>query len=166
MSELSTAHLKKRPAVVTILTWLFLIAALVDILIGATGLFALTLPEADLRLEFLLDENVPEQLFADTSEQLVLSGWLLIVGIVQFVIAIGFWRQRTWAWVAMVSWQALSLLVEITLAFVGTIEPLPLFVPVVLILLLNQSDVRRIFGITRQKNESTPIKPLNSFDSN
>jgi hypothetical protein len=157
---------KKRPAVVTILTWLLMLGAILNIIVGVAGLVSMTVNDADIQLEILIQGDESEQVLTDTGEDLVLSSWLLIVGVVQLVIAIGFWLQRSWAWVAAISWQALNLLVEIALALSGTLEAFALVVSIVLILLLNQSDVRRIFGITRQKNEPIPTKPLRTFDSN
>lgn len=156
---------KKRPVIVTVLTWLLILGALLNIVLGVLSIYASEILESGGTIEILASVE-DERLFSDAGEWLVEGTTYLVVGIVQAVFAIGFWRQRKWAWVGEMTWQALRILLSVATALAGNLEPFSLALSILLIFLLNQSDVRRIFGIRYQPNESTPITPLNAFDSN
>jgi hypothetical protein len=49
---------------------------------------------------------------------------------------------------------------------VPDVDVLTLVFAILLVFVLNQSDVRHAFGITRQQNDPSTIKPLRSFDVN
>lgn len=156
---------KKRPVIVTVLTWLLILGALLNITLGVLSIIASEIIESGGTIE-ILASDADDGLLSEPGEWLLEGAGYLFVGIVQAVFAIGFWRQRRWAWVGEMTWQALRILLSVAGALAGNLEPFSLALSILLIFLLNQSDVRRIFGIRYQPNESTPITPLNAFDSN
>lgn len=154
----------KRPLAVTILTWVLVLSSLGSIAIGGLSIASFVIEFEGGRI-VVFDEDIDDQVLTDQGE-LALDGiWYSIVGVVQLVITIGFWRLKRWAWVAAMSWQALKLLVDVANGLAGNPEPLALGLSILLVLLLNQSDVRRVFGIRRNSNEPASTPTLNSFDS-
>jgi hypothetical protein len=86
----------------------------------------------------------------------------VFVGFVQLVIAIGFWAVRRWAWIAAITWQAFQLLIAIGYFLGGNPPEWTLVFPIALIFLLNQTDLRRHFGVIERENESArpALRPL------
>lgn len=155
---------RKRPVAVTILAWVLLLGSLLSIIVGALSIFSyVVLSEGGEIVVF--DEDIGEEALTDEGELLLEGIWYSFVGVGQLIITIGFWREKRWAWVAAMSWQALKLLVDVTNGLIGNPEVIALSVSILLVLLLNQSDVRRVFGIRRNTNEPAPTTPLNSLDS-
>lgn len=155
----------KTPIAVTLLTWLLLLTSLLNIAAGALSVYASEILEEGNTIP-ILAELESEETFTEPGEWFVEGIWYMLVGAGQLIITFGFWRQKRWAWVAAMSWQALKLLVEVSSALSDRVEPLPLAVAIVLVFMLNQSEVRRVFAIRPQANEPTRITPLRSFDSN
>lgn len=155
---------RKRPLAVTILTWVLVIGSLLSLAIGIISLVALAYELQGGTIEIMAGDEATE-LFTDQGQLLVEGVWYTLEGVVQLVITIGFWKERRWAWVAVMTLQALNLLVDVANGLAGNPEVLSLGVSILLVLLLNQSDVRRVFGILRNPNEPAPITPLNSLDS-
>lgn len=154
----------RRPLAVTIVVWVLVISALLNIVLGA---FVFFLGTARLggNAEIIFVSEEGEDLLEDPTEFLLMGSVGIAVAVVQIVIAIGFWFEKQWAWVAAVSWQALQLLIEIATPF-GTPDKVPTMVfGIIIIFLLNQSDVRRTFNIKRTDNATSP-KPLTILDVN
>lgn len=158
----------KRPFAVTfVCIWIFL-AALLDLFYGAL-LFASTdfvakPPDVRIAIEqerlanALLDDQV-----VDAAEGIL----YIVLGVVQLVLGVSFWRLKQWAWVGIMSWQALSLLVDLT-GMLNDDRPIEsLVLSVVLVFLLNQSNVRQIFGVRSLTNQSEHASTsFRTFDSN
>ncbi len=154
----------KRSAAITILFWILLLGALLNLFIGVLSVYASEFFESGGTLPILAEEE-NEEFFTERGEFFVEGIWYSIVGSVQFVIAIGFARQQRWAWVTAMSWQALKLLVEVAAAFVGGGNIVTMLFAIPVVFLLNQSDVRRAFSILRTPNESSS-PPLRALDVN
>jgi hypothetical protein len=158
----------KRPLAVTLVSvWIFL-AALFDLFYGALLFVSTDIvakpPDVQIAIEqerlanAMLDDQV-----VDAAEGLL----SLALGAVQVVLGVGFLSLRRWAWVSLMSWQALSLLVDLTSMLSGDQPILSLFFSVVLVFLLNQSNVRQSFGVRSLMNEpSHAPTSFRSFDSN
>jgi len=161
----TTAVSGKRPVAVTILTWVLILSSLGSILIGALSIASFVIEFEGGKI-VILNEDASDDVLTDQGELAFDGIWYSIVGIVQLVITIGFWRLKRWAWVAAMSWQALKLLVDVANGLAGSPEVVALVISILLVLLLNQSDVRRVFGIRRNTNESAPTPTLSTRDVN
>jgi hypothetical protein len=67
----------------------------------------------------------------------VLLGW---------VIAVGLWRLKRWAWVAAMIWTGMALAVSLELYFRGHPNYLLMILHIIIVFYLNQRDVQRAFG--------------------
>lgn len=156
----------RRPLAITIVVWVLLLGALANIVIG---IFLVLVDDnqvpRNLGEVVIFAESDPDTLTIDGAE-LADGIYNLIAGVVQLVIAVGFWRERRWAWVFAMSWQAFKLLIELATPFSNEDKVPIMFFSIVLIFLLNQSDVRRVFSIQRSENAPSSSKPLNILDVN
>lgn len=162
--ETASNSSRKRPVVVTILTWILVIGSLLNLAIGIISLAALGYELQGGEITIMAGDEGTE-LFTDQGELFVEGVWYTLVGLVQLVITIGFWRTKRWGWVAVMTLQALNLLMDVANALAGNPGVISLGISILLVLLLNQSDVRRTFGILRNPNEPAAVTPLNSLDS-
>ena len=154
----------KRSAAITILFWILLLGALLNVFIGVLSVYASEFFESGGTLPILAEEE-NEEFFTERGEFFVEGIWYSIVGAGQLIIAIGFARQQRWAWVAAMTWQAMKLLVEVATALVGGGNIMTMLFAILVVFLLNQSDVRRAFSILREPNESSS-PPLRALDVN
>src|SRR5437762_11820767 len=100
---------KRRPAAITIVGLFILLAALINTGAGAYLLWAHPLmTNGKPNLGF--DIPTLDEVYTNVDDVLVAGIEGLVIGIVEFVICIGFFGIKEWAWVAAISWLALSLL--------------------------------------------------------
>ncbi len=154
----------KRSAGITILFWLLLLSALLNLAVGILSIYASEYLESGGQIP-ILAELEDEKFFTERGEFFVEGIWYSVIGVVQLVIAVGFARQRRWAWVMAMTWQAVKLLVEVAAAFVGGGNLITMLFAILIVFLLNQSDVRRAFGILPKPDESS-TPPLRALDIN
>lgn len=158
----------KRPLVITLLSlWIFL-SALVDLFYGALLFVSTDIIEKppDVRIaierERAADALLNDQVFT-AAEGLV----YMALGVLQLALGVGFWRLKRWAWVGIMTLQALSLLLDLTGMSTGDRPTLSLVFSIVLVFLLNQSNVRQIFGVRVSRNEPDYVHAsISTFDSN
>ncbi len=157
-----------RPIAVTVAGWILVLSAVLNITVGILYLYASgTLTPEPVTFGVFSDEELNKELdeaFKNEQADLIEGGADLILGIVELVIAIGFWRIKQWAWVAAVSWQALKLLFEIASVLLGGGTLVTILFASLMVFLLNQAVVRRAFHI-QPENESTS-QPVRILDSN
>ncbi len=157
---------KKRSAAIAIVGWLLFLSAILNITFGAldifvSDVFSQTGTSLPILAEQVADDELTEQEF------FLIDGVVSIfVGVVQLGLTIGFWREKRWAWVAAMSWQAFKLLFGIVAALAGPADFVSLAFAILLVFTLNQTDVRRVFNIRRQPDESSSVTPLRILDSN
>ncbi len=156
----------KRPVAIAIIGWILVLGALVNIFVGAATVYLNDQVARGLFDVALVLEDDPNEFLTDAGDKLVLAIYSIVVGLVQLVLAVGFWREKRWAWVAAMSWQALKLLIEVASTFAGGGNFITMIFSIALVYMLNQNTVRRIFNIRPPENESFSVKTLNSFDSN
>lgn len=165
MTNPSAPKKEGRPLALTLALIFIVLGALINIVAGASAIWLADvngdgiISVAARDLEHDLD-GLSEEL------DLALVGvWALVVGVVQLGISIGFAREKRWAWVAIMTWQALNLLVQVSATLAGGGEWLSLVFSIILVFMLNQNPVRRAFGIVRQQHEPS-VTSLRTFDPN
>jgi lysylphosphatidylglycerol synthetase-like protein (DUF2156 family) len=79
--------------------------------------------------------------------------YLLILGLVTFLIAINFILMRRWAWVALMTWTGITLALNLMRYLYGSPDYFSMFLAVVLVLAMNQADVQQVFGIQHREEE-------------
>lgn len=156
---------KRRPIAITIVGVLLIVTAFLNIALGVFLVWVnnVALPQGT---NIMAELELTDGDLTDPVDILFEGVIYTVLGIVQLVIGIGFWRLARWAWVAAMSWQALKLLLELLNFFIGEIEPVSLIFAILLVLLLNQSDVRRVFGILQHESESSSTAPNRPLDVN
>lgn len=158
----------KRPFVVTFVSvWIFL-AALLDLFYGALLFASTDIIEKPPDVRIAIQQERLANAMLDNQVTDAAEGMLYIaLGVVQLVLGAGFLSLKRWAWVGIMSWQALSILVDLTSLLSGDQPVLSLFFSVVLVFLLNQSNVRQVFGVRGLMNDSAHADTsFRTFDSN
>ena len=146
---------RQRPTAITIVGIILFLTALVNLALAAIYFAAVYEDWSRAPAFFAPPES--DDLFTEFGQNNVEAVTYAVLGAVQLVIWIGFWRVKRWAWVAAMSWQALKLLVELGNYSAGHVEAPALVSAIVVVFLLNQADVRHAFGILRRENE--PSEP-------
>jgi hypothetical protein len=83
----------------------------------------------------------------DAGKELIICGFDLAVGAAFTLVLIGFLRRRKWAWVAVMTWVAISLTINLVRYIQGDPHYPRMLVAVVLMLVLNLASVHRAFGM-------------------
>ncbi|MDL1897034.1 hypothetical protein FBQ82_12220 [Anaerolineae bacterium CFX7] len=169
MSALTKPVKPKRPFTITFVAlWIFL-AALVDLFYGAL-LFASTdfiAKPPDARI--VIEQERAAEILSDNQLIDAAEGILyMTLGVVQVALGFSFWLLKRWAWVGVMTWQALGLLIDLSGILNGNSPPAAsLALAIALVFLLNQSSVRQVFGIRSLTNESKQAPPPpRAFNSN
>lgn len=166
----STPVKTKRPfAVAFVSIWIFL-AALLDLSYGALLFVSTDFVAKPPEIQIQIEQERAAYPFLDNQLFTAAEGIVyMTLGIVQLALGIGFWRLKCWAWVGIMSLQALSLLIDLANMLNGdTDKPVvSLALAIILVFLLNQTNVRQVFGIRSLTNESTHANTsFRSFDGN
>ena len=105
----------KRPFVVTFVSvWIFL-AALLDLFYGALLFASTDIIEKPPDVRIAIQQERLANAMLDNQVTDAAEGLLYIaLGVVQLVLGAGFLSLKRWAWVGIMSWQALSILVDLT----------------------------------------------------
>jgi hypothetical protein len=105
-------------------------------------------------------DGIRAPLFADwrltsLGSALLSSAVYLLLSITGIVVLIGFLRLRSWAWVLLMAWTGISLSISLVEYFYRHAPNYAVMAAnAIIAFALNTGDVRRIFGIGRDENES------------
>lgn len=128
--------LPRRPRAVTFVAWLHVVEGIV---FAALGLILLA-PNNDG-----IDARI---MAADTFGMLENLGFGLIgvlLGCLAWVVALGLFQLRSWAWLMAMTAQGITLAIGLYARYTGTPEYASLLLAVIVVLTLNQREVRRAF---------------------
>lgn len=150
---------------VTIAGWILFLGALLNLLFGFLFIYASGFMTQHQGSVVILEVQDKQQALTPEGADIVKGTVDILLGIVQVVFTIGFFRMQRWAWVGAMSWQALKLLFEIASVFLGGGTLITILFASLLVFLLNQADVRRTFRI-QPENESSSSPPVRILDSN
>ncbi len=103
--------------------------------------------ELDVFTRGLGNASVAAGALTPEGQRLVLGGVYLFFGALALIFLIGFLLRRRWAWVATMTWTALSLIVGLVAYFSGQPKYLSMLAGVVLLLVLNQTSVHQEFQV-------------------
>lgn len=154
-----------RPLAITITGWILFLGALLNLLFGFLFIYASGFMSEHQSSVVILEVQDKQQTLTTQGADLVKGAIDILLGIVQVVFTIGFFRMQRWAWVGAMSWQALKLLFEIASVFLGGGTLITILFASLLVFLLNQADVRRTFRV-QSENESSSSPPVRILDSN
>ncbi len=108
----------------------------------------------------VIDNGLPVGLFQDyiiteIESQIAIGFYYLLVSFTALVIAIGLLRMQRWSWVAFMMWAGFNLIVGLIrfLYSTSTSNYLYLFLSVVVVFILNQAEVQRIFDVRHEEQE-------------
>lgn len=159
---------QKRPIAITLVGLIVFFAALYNLALGGLIVWSANAinDPPDFDMEILNARDIPE-LLADEDVTKVEGILYLVLGAVQMIFCIGFWRIARWAWVGIMTWQVVKMLVDIT-GFLAPERPvISLMLSILIVFLLNQADVRRVFGIRVQFPGAVTNNATNdAFDRN
>ncbi len=148
----------RRPLAVTLIGCLLILICLMYVIEGVTGLSTTGMLKNALANTFNTQGALSLQ--AQTALENTLD---LLRGGVALILLIGFFRLRRWAWVGIMLWTALALLRQLFHVFVGEPTYFWMFLEVLAVFALTQSDVQKIFGIKRDEHDPLTAS-LNSID--
>ncbi len=142
MEQRNKVWTKKRPIAVTIVAW------------GIFVLFLLRLLqvfEPLVRLH-VLENGVSGPLIDGTrltpiGAAVLTSAGYLVLSVIGIVVLIGFLGVRRWAWVVLMAWTGISLLIGLIEYFYSDPNYVVMASNTIIALALNQVEVQRIFGI-------------------
>jgi hypothetical protein len=142
--------ISKRPVAITIVGLIAVIAALVYFL------------RAFLLLEGLqfFEKGLPGPVFqgyalTEAGAQWVSALYYLVVSIGAYLIAIGLLRMSRWSWIAFMSWAGFNMVVGLLHHLYDRSDSnyVYLFLSVVVVFILNQAEIQRLFGIQTKTAE-------------
>lgn len=135
----------KRPVAVTVVGLIALVAAaaalvIVLLALGPGGLW---------------EQAQNEPLFAglrltETGQEFVRAMGLFISGAVTFVLSIGLFSVKRWAWVGLMAWTGINLAINLVRYWYERPEYIVLLFGVVVVFSLNLAEVQEAFGIRRR----------------
>ncbi len=133
---------KKRPIAVTIVAW------------GIVVLFLLRLVQVfqPLVRMHLLEDGISGPLIdgirlTPVGAAVLTSAGYLVLSVIGIVVLIGFLGVRRWAWVVLMAWTGISLLIGLIEYFYGDPNYAVMASNAIIALALNQVEVQHIFGI-------------------
>jgi hypothetical protein len=143
-------HHHRRPLEVSIVVLIALVAVVVYLVRAALIFDQLG----------VLDKGLPAGLFQDyviteIESQVAIGFYYLLVSVTALVIAIGLLRMYRWSWVAFMMWAGFNLIIGLLRQLYSASKSnyLYLFLSVVVVFILNQAEVQRVFGIRREEQE-------------
>jgi hypothetical protein len=77
----------------------------------------------------------------------------LLLSIAGIIVLIGLLRLRSWSWVVLMAWTAVSLIISLVNYFYSQANYLVMACDVVIAFALNLPDIRRIFKIRRENGQ-------------
>jgi hypothetical protein len=123
----------RRPSAVTLVAWLFLLQFAQLLLAGA-----LFWPGGQLDFTTVRPTREP-------GPELVLELVFIALALLALVVAVGLFKLKRWAWLLAMAMEALSLASALVAYRVGSPEYLAMAVSIVIVLALNQAEVRSAF---------------------
>jgi hypothetical protein len=138
----------KRPTAVTVVGTLGILAMGTDLLLGIGEMWVLW---QNGYLAGFPAQMVCGTTVTDRGDAFLNAVYLIGIGLAILVILYGFFRLRSWAWLALMAWSGLNLAVALFRYYALPHERAHLFAGMalnaVIVLALNQEDVQKAFGI-------------------
>lgn len=134
----------RRPRAVTFVAWLHVVEGIV---FAALGLILLAPNDSDFDKRLMA---------ADTFGMLEDLGFGLtgvLLGCLAWIVALGLFQLRAWAWLMAMTAQGTALAIGLYARYSGAPEYASLLLAVVVVLTLNQREVRRAFHHRRLRDE-------------
>jgi hypothetical protein len=123
----------RRPSAVTLVAWLFLLQFLLLLLSGS-----LFWPGGQVELN-------PFSATDEASTRLLLDVVFLLLALLALIVSIGLFRLKHWAWRLAMTMEGLNLASALTAYVVEHPEYLNMLVGIVIVMSLNQREVREAF---------------------
>lgn len=142
MEKRTKVWTKKRPIAVTVVAWGIVLLFLIR-------LFQVLEPLLRLRI---LQDGIAAPLMAGLrptplGATLLTSAGYMALSLIGVVVLIGFLSLRRWAWVVLMAWTGISLLIGLIEYFYSSPNYLVMASNAMIALALNQVEVQRIFHI-------------------
>ena len=104
------------------------------------------------RIAIEAPDELPDMLTPEGIDAMV---FLLVapIAVLSLISGIGILKRKRWAWVALVLFLAVALMVNLMRAYLSQPEYVLMLIYAGLVLLLNQPDVRSVFRIGRPSHE-------------
>jgi hypothetical protein len=150
----------KRPIAITLVGVLLFVSALLTAFIAAVEFATAGMP-TDLRGALLN----PDRSLTDSETQFVVGVIFLVIAILQLITVFAFWRQQRWAWAVLMTLTCISLASGLVRYISDDPDFATMFLDVVVVLALNQTQVQKLFGVKTTQNGSRNSTSLDSFDS-
>ena len=141
---------KKRPIAVTIVAWGIVLLFLIRLVQVFEPLIRMHVIENGFTSPLMTGAGLTPLGLA-----LLTSGAYLVLSLIGLVVLFGFLRLHRWAWVVLMAWTGVSLLITLINYFYSRPNFLVMASNIIIAIALSQSDVQRIFRIRIGQGEHT-----------
>ena len=148
MRERKKVWKSKRPIAVTIVAWGIVLLFMVRLYEVYPPLMRMDLLKYGIQGPFMHGIRL-----TPVGNALVVSASYLLQVLVGIVVLVGFLRLQRWAWVMLIVWTGVSLMISLLDYFYSRPNYIVMASNVIIALALSQSDVQRIFKIRTDPNE-------------
>jgi hypothetical protein len=139
---------KKRPIAVTIVAWGIVLLFLVRLYQVFQPLVRMDIPKYGLNGPLLTGFRLTV-----LGNAVVVSAAYLLQVLIGIVVLIGFLRLHRWAWVVLMAWTGMSLVISLIDYFYSRPNFVVMASNVIIAVALSQSDVQRVFRIRMDPDE-------------
>jgi len=139
---------KKRPIAVTIVAWRIVLLFLIRLVQVFEPLIRMHVIENGFTSPLMTGAGLTPLGLA-----LLTSGAYLVLSLIGLVVLFGFLRLHRWAWVVLMAWTGVSLLITLINYFYSRPNFLVMASNIIIAIALSQSDVQRIFRIRLDQGE-------------
>ena len=139
---------KKRPIAVTIVAWGIVLLFLIRLYQVFEPLIRMHVIENGFTSPLMTGAGLTPLGLA-----LLTSGAYLVLSLIGLVVLFGFLRLHRWAWVVLMAWTGVSLLITLINYFYSRPNFLVMASNIIIAIALSQSDVQRIFRIRLDQGE-------------
>jgi hypothetical protein len=139
---------KKRPIAVTIVAWGIVLLFLIRLYQVIEPLIRMHVIENGLSAPLIVGTSLTM-----LGRAVLTSGSYLILSLIGIVVLFGFLHLHRWAWVVLMAWTGVSLMITLINYFYSRPNYLVMASNIIIAVALSQADVQRIFHIRMDQGE-------------
>lgn len=145
---------RKSPIAVTIVAWGIVVLFLVRLVQVFEPLIRMHVLEQGLSTPLRVGMRLTPLGLA-----VLTSASYLVLSLIGIVVLIGFLRLHRWAWVVLMAWTGISLVISLITYFYSRPNYVVMGSNTIIAFALNQAEVRRIFRIGMDQVEPVNVRP-------
>jgi hypothetical protein len=75
----------------------------------------------------------------------IFGGVIVVIGLFELIIGWGLWSMKSWAWITALILNIISLILSLAQALIGSIDYIGIIISLIIILYLQQADIKSRF---------------------